>query len=149
MRSNVERVKCFTHILAVLFLFGCASAPRTAAHNAQPITEMVSVPAGWFLMGSTDRDGRIGFDVGVDELPQQKVYVRAFTIDRYEVTEAQYLQFLKATGSKKYPGYWKEAGRADHFPEGYDNYPVSDVDWFDAVRYCQWVGRRLPTEAEW
>ena len=149
MRSTVERINSFNLLLIFLFLSGCASAPWTAVHNAQPITEMVPVPAGWFLMGSTDRNGRIGFDVGVDELPQQKVYVRAFTIDRYEVTEAQYLRFLEATGSKKYPGYWKEAGRADHFPEGYDDYPVSDVDWFDAVRYCQWVGRRLPTEAEW
>jgi len=148
MSSRVGRIKSFDFLLTVLFLFGCASAPRTAP-NAPLLTEMVSVPAGGFLMGSTDRDGRIGFDIGVDELPQQKVYVRAFTIDRYEVTEAQYLRFLEATGSKKFPGYWKEAGRADHFPEGYDNYPVSDVDWFDAVRYCHWVGRRLPTEAEW
>lgn len=148
MSSKVGRIKWFDLLLPVLFLFGCASVPRTAP-DARLITDTVLVPAGWFLMGSSDRDGRIGFDVGVDELPQRKVYVRAFAIDRYEVTEAQYLRFLETTGSKKYPGYWKEAGRADHFPEGYDNYPVSDVDWFDAARYCQWVGRRLPTEAEW
>jgi formylglycine-generating enzyme required for sulfatase activity len=130
------------------FLWGCAftaSAVHVPLHEAA----MAQIPAGWFLMGSTDQDGRIGFEIGVDELPQRKVHVRSFYIDRYEITEAQYLEFLRATGSKKFPGYWKEAGRADRFPEGYDNYPVSDIDWFDADAYCRWAGKRLPTEAEW
>lgn len=131
---------------------GCAFS-RLTPHASSALggltTDMVHVPAGGFLMGSTDRDGKIGFEVGVDELPQRKVHVRGFYIDRYEVTEAQFLEFLRATGSKKFPGYWKEAGRADHFPDGYDNHPVSDVDWFDAESYCKWAGKRLPTEAEW
>ncbi|MBI3609362.1 MAG: SUMF1/EgtB/PvdO family nonheme iron enzyme [Nitrospirae bacterium] len=128
-----------------VFMTPAVPNPRSAT----PMTPMVYVPGGSFLIGSTDRDGKIGFEIGVDELPQQKMYVRSFYIDRYEITEAEYLQFLKATGSKKYPGYWKEAGREDSFPEGYETYPVSDVDWFDAVEYCRWAGKRLPTEAEW
>jgi formylglycine-generating enzyme required for sulfatase activity len=129
-------------------LGGCVMMSHVA-QNPQSATPRVYIPGGWFPMGSSDRDGKIGFEIGVDELPQQKVYVRSFYMDRYEVTEVQYLEFLKATGSKKYPGYWKEAGQADHFPEGYRNYPVSDIDWFDAVSYCRWAGKRLPTEAEW
>lgn len=138
--------------LAILVLWpllgGCVMMSHVA-QNPKSATSMVNIPGGWFPMGSSDRDGKIGFEIGVDELPQQKVYVRSFYMDRYEVTEAQYLEFLMATGSKKYPGYWKEAGQADHFPEGYRNYPVSDIDWFDAVSYCRWAGKRLPTEAEW
>ena len=110
---------------------------------------MVRIPAGEFLMGSTGQEGRVGFEIGVDEIPQRKVYVRSFSMDRYEVTEARYLEFLKATESKKYPGYWKEAGRADYFPIGYENHPVSDIDWLDADSYCRWAGKRLPTETEW
>lgn len=128
--------------------WGCASltgiAPGSVAGNS-----MVYVAPGPFLMGSTEKDGRIGFEIGVDEIPQRKVHVRGFYIDRFEVTEAEYFRFLEATGSKKYPGYWKEAGRADRFPDGFANYPVSDVDWFDADAYCRWAGKRLPTEAEW
>lgn len=127
---------------------GCAFLHLTP-HASPLTTDMVHVPAGGFLMGSTGQDGKIGFEIGVDELPQRKVHVRSFYIDRHEVTEARYLEFLRATGSKKFPGYWKEAGRADHFPDGYDNYPVSDVDWFDAESYCKWAGKRLLTEAEW
>ena len=44
---------------------------------------------------------------------------------------------------------WKEAGKADQFPEGFERHPVSDVDWFDAMDYCRRVEKRLPTEAEW
>ena len=110
---------------------------------------MVYIPGGWFLMGSSQQDGRIGFEIGIDELPQQKVYVRGFYMDRYEVTEEEYYRYLLATGTKKYPGYWKEAGEVDRYPEEYKGYPVSDVDWFDALEYCRGVGKRLPTEAEW
>ena len=138
----------FLILLTVQFLTGCAFLPLMP-HASPLTTDGVRVPAGWFLMGSAERDGRIGFEIGVDEFPQRKTYVRSFYIDRYEVTEARYLEFLIVTGSKKYPGYWKEAGRADHFPEGYGNYPVSDVDWHDARSYCRWAGKRLPTEAEW
>jgi formylglycine-generating enzyme required for sulfatase activity len=130
------------------FLAGCVML-SPVARSSGTATPMVLIPGGMFTMGSSDRDGRIGFEIGVDELPQRQVYVASFHIDRYEATEAQYLEFLEATGSKKFPGYWKEAGRADHYPPGYENDPVSDVDWFDARAYCRWAGKRLPTEAEW
>lgn len=136
-------------VVQSLLMLGCVSTPLATRYSLLTDDDMAYIPSGWFLMGSSEQDGRIGFEIGVDELPKQKVKLPAFYIDLYEVTEAEYYQFLLATGKRKYPGYWKEAGRADQYPDGYERYPVSDVDWFDAVEYCRWAGKRLPTEAEW
>jgi formylglycine-generating enzyme required for sulfatase activity len=105
---------------------------------------MVLIPAGNFLMGSKPADGIVGIQIGVDELPQQKVDLKDFFIDRYEMTNSRYLAYVEATGAYR-PATWKE-GR---IPAGQDNYPVVDTDWYDARAYCTWAGKRLPTEAEW
>lgn len=126
---------------------GCARGD--ILKGAERNGDMVFIPAGWFVMGSSADPATLGFEVSADELPAHRVFSKAFWIDRYEVTEEQYYQYLQKTGSKKYPGYWPEAGRADRYPSGYGNYPVSDVDWYDAKEYCAWIGKRLPTEIEW
>lgn len=66
-----------------------------------------------------------------------------FYIDKYEVINAQYQTFLKATGYKT-PLQWD-----DNKIKGKENYPVTGVSWYDAVMYCKWDGKRLPTEEEW
>jgi formylglycine-generating enzyme required for sulfatase activity len=97
---------------------------------------VVDVPAGEFTMGSdTGRN---------DERPQRRVYLDAFVLDRYEITNVQYQRFLKAT-VRESPPYWSE----DEFPPGQADYPVVGVSWPDADAYCAWAGKRLPTEAEW
>jgi formylglycine-generating enzyme required for sulfatase activity len=96
----------------------------------------VSIPAGDFIMGS---DGG-----PQDKRPQHSVYLDAYQIDRYEVTNAQYARFLLETGQKP-PRYWAEG----KYPTEQSGMPVVGVSWSQAQAYCQWIGKRLPTEAEW
>ena len=65
-------------------------------------------------------------------------------MDRYEVTNVQYQRFLQATGREP-PPYWP----GSDYPPGQADYPVVGATWEDADAYCAWVGRCLPTEAEW
>jgi formylglycine-generating enzyme required for sulfatase activity len=111
---------------------------------------MVYVPAGEFIMGSTDEDvdAVMGECPGcmqasfTDESPQHSVYLDAFWIDQTEVTNAQYEKCLEA-GSCKEPQCWDE--KDYNSPEQ----PVVCVTWDDAQAYAIWAGGRLPTEAEW
>jgi sulfatase modifying factor 1 len=118
---------------------------KTQAAKEIPL-EWVSVPAGEFEMGADD------LQAGADEKPKHKVHVDAFLIGKYEVTNAQYYAFTKATGHRApenccEPKYniWK----GDAPAEGVEELPVINVDWNDAVAYCNWADGRLPTEAEW
>lgn len=112
-----------------------------AASNDPALAEILDgsmelVPAGEFIRGS---------DTGYpNERPQQLVYLDAFTVDRYEVTNIQYSRFLESTG-RKAPSYWV----GGVFPEGQADYPVIGIRWGDANAYCEWADKRLPTEAEW
>jgi iron(II)-dependent oxidoreductase len=96
----------------------------------------VLIPAGNFWMGSNENRS--------DEKPLHQVYLDAYRMDRYEVTNAQYLLYLQATGARA-PVYWQSG----QFPDGQADVPVSGLDWFEANAYCTWAGKRLPTEAEW
>ncbi len=114
--------------------------------------EMVPIPGGAFMMGSRGDEGRVGFEIGVDEMPQHEVLIRSFSIDRFEVTNEQYRAFVEATGrptpaDPKDPDYyaWMD-GRP---PVGQEDHPVCYVNWHEADAYCRWAGKRLPTEAEW
>jgi formylglycine-generating enzyme required for sulfatase activity len=112
--------------------------------------DMVLIPAGPFIMGI---DG-----IKEEQRPSHKVYIDTFYIDRYEVTNAQYYEFLnyiketndhskcrnnEPTNKDHTPSNWEE----DYY--NHPEYPVVRVDWFDACAYAAWAGKRLPTEAEW
>lgn len=116
--------------------------------------QMLLVSAGTFTMGSGNR--------AIDERPVHKVYLDAFYISKYEVTNAEYYEFWQnlqkkngksADGKPQHTpenfthiphiGDWPE--RAKNFP----NYPVVGVSWHDAKAYAEWKDMRLPTEAEW
>jgi formylglycine-generating enzyme required for sulfatase activity len=96
-------------------------------------TEMVLVPAGEFTMGSNE---------GEDEKPLRRIYLDAFYIDRHETTNALYRRFVDSTGRATL-AHWNDP-KLDGASQ-----PVVGVSWHDAATYCRWVGKRLPTEAEW
>ncbi|MBI5192686.1 MAG: SUMF1/EgtB/PvdO family nonheme iron enzyme [Nitrospirae bacterium] len=132
-------------LFALIMIFAGCSHLHQIAERKIP-DDMVYIPAGWFDMGSSESDGRIGFNIGVDEVPKHKVFVSTFYIDRYEVTNAQFRDFLNDTANPYRPSHWEEH---DTFTKGEEEHPVVDVDWLDGYSYCKWAGKRLPAEAEW
>ena len=109
---------------------------------------MAIIPAGLFQIGS-DND-RYPAD---DEKPIHTVTLDAFTIDVYEVTNARYAQCV-ADGQCQPPDhrFSSTSGGSNYSYYGTPQYadnPVIHVSWYDAKAYCAWVGKRLPTEAEW
>ena len=79
-----------------------------------------------------------------DEKPERLVNLSAYYIDQYEVTNAEYKHFVDAT-NRMPPKHWK----GQKYPKGMGKFPVVNVSWKDASDYAEWVGKRLPTEAEW
>ena len=115
------------------------TATPTQASPAEVEAPMMAIPAGEFTMGS---------DVE-DERPAHVVFVGAFEIDMFEVTNEEFARFVEETD------YVTDAEKeGDSMPwrvyaEGKPKHPVVKVSWNDAKAYCEWVGKRLPTEAEW
>jgi formylglycine-generating enzyme required for sulfatase activity len=91
---------------------------------------MIRIPAGSFVMGGGVED---------DEHPAHRVSISSFLIDRDEVTRAQYEKCVAAAA----------CGPAAAYGHGTDEVAVTGVSWLDATAYCRFVGKRLPTEAEW
>ncbi|MEW6313184.1 MAG: SUMF1/EgtB/PvdO family nonheme iron enzyme [Pseudomonadota bacterium] len=98
--------------------------------------EMIYVPAGEYIRGSNSRLP--------DEGPEQKVTTKAFWIDKYEVTNLQYKKFIEAT-KRRSPDHFRNRT----YPAGKVDHPVTWVTWFDAKAYCEWAGKRLPSDIEW
>ncbi len=103
--------------------------------GAEP-NEMILIPGGDFIMGTNERLA--------DEGPQHVVNLPPFYIDKYEVTNLQYKQYLDVTGRRS-PDHFRNRT----FPEGKADHPVTYVSWKNAKAYCEWAGKRLPTDREW
>ena len=98
--------------------------------------DMIFVPGGEFIKGS---DNRLP-----DEGPRHTASVQPFYIDIFEVTNLQYKRFNNET-KRKSPNHFRNRS----FPQGKADHPVTYVSWEDANAYCQWAGKRLPTDSEW
>jgi sulfatase modifying factor 1 len=176
--------------------FGVAMANTKIPIGKVDHLNMVLIPAGEFLMGAGDKEGRD------DEYPQHPVKLNSFWMDVTEVTNASFAKFVQETGyvttAERKPDWeemkkqlppgtpkpadsifvaaslvfsapqkvtnlndasqwwvwqkgadWKHPQGPNSNINGKDNYPVVHISWDDAMAYCQWSGKRLPTEAEW
>jgi serine/threonine-protein kinase len=127
-------------IAFVLYLFAPNVSDLFSPAPAPIEMVMVQVPAGEFTMGNNE-----------DELekPAHQVYLNAFSIDKHEVTNAQYKKCADA-GKCSPPSNTSTSSRQWYYSvPKYSNHPMANVTWEDAKRYCEWAGKRLPTEAEW
>jgi formylglycine-generating enzyme required for sulfatase activity len=126
--------------------------------------EMISIPAGSFLMGNNGSEPYGNYD----ELPQHSVDLPAYYIGKYEVTRGQYRQFMEAGGYST-PGYWSSDGWSWIVASGRtapnswdadqdwgsgtftqtDDHPVVGVLYYEAEAFCNWAGGYLPTEEQW
>ncbi|MBN1452060.1 MAG: formylglycine-generating enzyme family protein [Anaerolineales bacterium] len=126
-------------------------APRQAFEP-----QMVRIPAGKFLMGSTSEQAEQVIKAGADpywvedEQPQRDVELSEYSIGKYPITNREYQVFIKDAGHKP-PQDWDDG----QYPAEKGDHPVIYVSWEDADTYCRWLSRktnkvyRLPTEAEW
>ena len=113
------------------------------------VGDMVLIPAGAFQMGSTEGDS--------DERPVHTVYLDAFYMDKYEVTNAAYKRFVDANPQwqkgrierRFHTGDYLHLWNGNNYPVGKGDHPVVYVSWYAAMAYAKWAGKRLPTEAEW
>ena len=112
---------------------------------------MVLIPDGEFQMGSN----HIGADN--NQRPVHTVYVNAFYMDKYAVTNSQFKVFVDANQQwqkdnipdKYHNGSYLNHWTGNRYPSGEENHPVVFVSWYAAMAYAQWADKRLPTEAEW
>jgi ergothioneine biosynthesis protein EgtB len=152
-------------------LLGDQYRPIRITHVEKPSTlkqESIKIPGGIYKMGYSGNE--FCYDI---ELPEHKVYLNDFQIENFPVTNAQYLEFIEDDGYDNFsfwlsdgwdtvkknewkaPMYWEKendewftrdfVGRRKINP----NEPVCHVSFYEAMAFCKWVGKRLPTEAEW
>jgi formylglycine-generating enzyme required for sulfatase activity len=128
-------------MIRVLILF-----VLSALHASEP--GMVFVPAGEFLRGRNydHPDTKLAWYPNPlkDDTPVRGIYLDPFYLDKTEVTIGAYAEFVKAARHRP-PPVWPNGQPV----AGKEKMPVADVSWDDASAYCEWRGKRLPTEAEW
>ncbi len=175
MSKRIKLTVCIIAMLSMVAFCGACYA-STSVVEKKPVKpplnpllkiEMISIPAGTFLMGTPDN---FTADHNEVEHPQHSVTLGAYSIGKYEVTRGQYKQFIDAGGyskeaywstegwkrqsQKKYtePAFWAAAQDWDtpkNIFNQTDNHPVVGISYYEAEAFCNWAGGHLPTEAQW
>ena len=152
----------FTFLILLVMTYGgfAVAEISKAAQEVLATIEWVSIPEGAFLMGSTPEEANAAYEDAKlrssmleqhtfdAELPQHQVYLSAYEISRYEITNAQYRAFVEVMNRPTPRGHNGEKTWEDETLNG-DTQPVVGVTWFDAQAFADWIGGSLPTEAQW
>ena len=141
-------VHAFVYMIAFVF-FVNANAEEFQPNLLEE--DVIYIPAGSFLFG-TDKKDLLGeaLSLGlpkpwyIDEGPEQDIFLKAFYIDRYEVTNRRYKAYIDDLNAIP-PKHWEKS----EFPDGQEEFPVVNVTWYDASNFCQWAGKKLPSEKQW
>lgn len=143
-------MKTFVLILTSIAVISIAvCVPVVVPEGEETVPEgMVLIFGGEFEMGSNNTPS---------EQPIHTVHLDAFYMDQYEVTNAQYKAFVLANPEwqkeridrRFHEGIYLKDWDGNNYPDGKEEHPVTWVSWHAAMAYATWVGKRLPTEAEW
>ena len=142
-------------LVAVIIFFCVYSLPLFS--QEKNYKDEILIPRESFIMGNNDKECQCY------EFPTHEVFLDSFYIDKYEVINSQFQQFIDANGycdssfwtphGWRYiqkmnitrPKFWDD----ENFGNNYPNKPVVGINWYEAAAYAKWAGKRLPTEAEW
>ena len=151
-RRSFGKTLLIAAIVSPLLFISAPKSAHTAGEDSNLPTEitskdgapMVLVPAGEFLMGTAD-----AIKARFNQKPQHAVYLDTFYIDKYEVTNSRYEKYVEANGGGTVEPAYLPTNLRLLDPSVHGDVPVTSIQWRSAKGYCKWVGKRLPTEAEW
>ena len=157
---HILKILLAISLILSIWSYPVVAALTEAAQQVLTTIEWVDIPEGTFLMGSTPEEAEAAYEDAKlrssllerhtfdAEVPQHRVYLAAYQMSRYEITNAQYRAFVEATGRPTPRGHNGEDTWAEETLNA-DNQPVVGVTWFDAQAFAEWIGGSLPTEAQW
>ena len=148
--TSKSHLLIYTLLCAITLIFiADADADKPQLNSLEG--DMIYIPAGSFIFGTNKKDtSGEALSLGlpkpwyVDEGPEQNIFLKAFYIDRYEVTNHRYKVYIDDLNAVP-PRHWENI----KFQNGQGEFPVVNVTWYDAANFCQWAEKKLPSEKQW